>query len=148
MVPESDRDRALETLHDGFVDGAIGSDTLERRVYSVLAAETPATVRDAVRDLPVPPRRQLRRRPGSGYGLLSTLVGTRPMTIGRSSGCELVLSDDTVSRRHASLVRHGDAIVITDLGSTNGTRINGRRVTQAEVRPGDRVQLGLTQLGL
>ncbi|MEA2126851.1 MAG: hypothetical protein QOI80_3633 [Solirubrobacteraceae bacterium] len=149
MVPDRDRERALDALRDGYADGAIGPDTLESRVHTVLASDCWAGVRDAVSDLPLRPARSHRRRGGgSGYRLLETLVGTRPLTLGRSSTCELVLTDDTVSRRHATLVRDGDAIVITDLGSTNGTRINGRRVTQAELRPGDRIELGCTQLGL
>jgi hypothetical protein len=147
MVSDRDRERALRALRDGYAGGVIGLDTLERRVSTVLAADCRAAVSGATRDLPVRPRIR-RRRPGTGYRLLDTLVGDRPVTIGRSPGCELVLSDDTVSRRHATLARDGDAIVVTDLGSTNGTHINGRRVTQAQLRPGDRLQIGAVRLRL
>jgi pSer/pThr/pTyr-binding forkhead associated (FHA) protein len=54
-----------------------------------------------------------------------------------------VLSDTTVSRRHARITRHGEAWVLEDLGSLNGTRLNGWRVSEAvELRPGDRVSFG------
>ena len=75
-------------------------------------------------------------------GLLSGLVRSRPAMLGRSRACDLVLGDDSVSRRHAMLVREGDRIILTDLGSTNGTFVNGRQITEAEVQPGDRLRLG------
>ena len=68
--------------------------------------------------------------------------------IGRSSSCDFVIAHDSISRRHAMLTRDGDRVVITDLGSTNGTYVNGRWITQAEVLPGDRLQLGRLDLVL
>ena len=54
-----------------------------------------------------------------------------------------MLAEDLVSRRHAALSRDGERWVLRDLGSTNGTRVNGVRVVEdVEVRPGDRVNLG------
>ncbi len=52
-------------------------------------------------------------------------VGTEPLVIGRLPECGVVLADSNVSRRHAELRRAGDSVVLTDLGSTNGTRVNG-----------------------
>ena len=59
-----------------------------------------------------------------------------------------MLADDTVSRRHAELRVEEDCWVLRDLGSSNGTWVNGRRVIEAEVRPGDVVQLGASALRL
>jgi hypothetical protein len=66
-------------------------------------------------------------------------------TIGRSKGAECVLSDPNVSRRHAELRRTqtGDW-TIADLGSTNGIKVNGRRVSSSRLSPGDQVTLGTT----
>jgi pSer/pThr/pTyr-binding forkhead associated (FHA) protein len=74
--------------------------------------------------------------------LLTGLVGRRPAILGRSRACDLVLVDDSVSRRHAMVVWDGERIVLSDLGSTNGTFLNGRRIMRAEVQPGDRLRLG------
>jgi pSer/pThr/pTyr-binding forkhead associated (FHA) protein len=62
--------------------------------------------------------------------------------VGRASTCEVRLSDRTVSRRHAQLRRQGDRWRVVDLLSTNGTYVNGRRVSSAVVLPGDEVSFG------
>jgi pSer/pThr/pTyr-binding forkhead associated (FHA) protein len=62
--------------------------------------------------------------------------------IGRDEGCWLRLENTSVSRRHALVSRRGDACRIRDLGSTNGTLVNGAAVTVAELLPGDEVRLG------
>ena len=62
--------------------------------------------------------------------------------IGRSSGCQLVLADHTVSRRHAELFTEDGRWLLRDLDSSNGTWLNGRRIVEAEVRPGDVLHLG------
>src|SRR4051812_36238971 len=51
------------------------------------------------------------------------------MIIGRDPAADICLSDDGISRRHARLARHGGAILLTDLGSANGTYVNEQRVT-------------------
>jgi FHA domain/Domain of unknown function (DUF1707) len=64
-------------------------------------------------------------------------------TIGRTRDCDLCLSDLSVSRMHALLVRREDGWVLSDLGSHNGTRLNGWLVREAvRVRAGDRVEFG------
>jgi pSer/pThr/pTyr-binding forkhead associated (FHA) protein len=64
-------------------------------------------------------------------------------TIGRELACDLTLSDLTVSRWHASLSPADGGWLLADLGSTNGTRLNGWRVTgPMQVRPGDMVSFG------
>ena len=66
-------------------------------------------------------------------------------TIGRSKEAECVLGDPNVSRRHAELRRgQSGEWTIADLGSTNGIKVNGRRVSSARLGPGDQVTLGTT----
>lgn len=65
-------------------------------------------------------------------------------TLGRDELSELVLDDEGVSRHHALLIRAADTVTIQDVGSTNGTWVNGQQVRDArELHPGDRVQLGV-----
>ncbi|RME24034.1 MAG: FHA domain-containing protein [Deltaproteobacteria bacterium] len=67
--------------------------------------------------------------------------------IGRTSECDIVLADDDkVSRVHARLDWDGSSWVIVDLGSTNGTFVNGEQVTEKTLAPGDIVEIGDTRL--
>jgi hypothetical protein len=71
------------------------------------------------------------------------VVGDRGAIVGRSRQCEIVVEDPNVSRRHAELRPRGGSWVLTDLGSTNGSRVNGRPVEgPTVVRPGDEIELG------
>lgn len=75
------------------------------------------------------------------------IVGPAGATIGRSRQCDIVLSDPNVSRRHAEIRPRGGSWVLSDLGSTNGSRVNGRAVERTEVlKPGDELELGSTVL--
>jgi hypothetical protein len=80
-----------------------------------------------------------------GAGKRTVLSGSRVL-IGRSRECDIQLDDPNTSRRHAEVRRQGDAWVIADLGSTNGIKVNGARVAEAELQPGDEVTLGLVRL--
>ena len=64
------------------------------------------------------------------------------ITIGRGSGCDIVIDDATVSRSHVRLRVAGDNVGVDDLGSRNGTLVNGELVAQAELRPGDTITVG------
>jgi hypothetical protein len=147
-VSESTRNRAIARLQRGYAQGTLATETFERRVDLALTVDTPEALRQTIIDVqPAPVLERLRDwipRPArmASSGLLAGLASDRPALLGRSRACELVLSDDSVSRRHAMVVCEGDRIILTDLGSTNGTFVNGRRITQAEVRPGDRLRLG------
>ncbi|MBV9312024.1 MAG: FHA domain-containing protein [Solirubrobacterales bacterium] len=71
------------------------------------------------------------------------VVGPAGATLGRSRQCEVVLSDPNVSRQHAEVRPRGGSWVLTDLGSTNGTLLNGRRIDRPEViKPGDEIEVG------
>ena len=75
------------------------------------------------------------------------VVGPTGVTLGRSRQCDVVLSDANVSREHAEIRPRGDSWVLSDLGSTNGSRLNGRPVDGSEVvKPGDEIELGATVL--
>ena len=73
-------------------------------------------------------------------------VGADPVTIGRLPDCDIVLSDGNVSRRHAEVRRRDDAIVVVDLGSTNGTKVNGAGVKERALDDGDVITVGLSKL--
>jgi len=69
-------------------------------------------------------------------------------TIGRGTSCEIHLDDGRgkVSREHARITRRGSAVVIEDLASTNGTRVNGARITRKDLREGDLIEIGSFKL--
>jgi pSer/pThr/pTyr-binding forkhead associated (FHA) protein len=68
------------------------------------------------------------------------------IVIGRDPSCDLVLNDNRCSRRHAVLEDGPDGLVIQDAGSSNGLRVNGRRLERSRLRPGDIVSIGDTTL--
>jgi Protein of unknown function (DUF3662)/FHA domain len=71
------------------------------------------------------------------------VVGPTGATLGRGRQCDVVLSDPNVSRQHAEIRPRGGSWVLTDLGSTNGSRLNGRRIDGSEMlREGDEIELG------
>src|SRR5437667_6592496 len=69
-----------------------------------------------------------------------------PVTIGREEGNILRLNDERVSRFHAKVQQDNSDIILTDLESTNGTRVNGNVVQIRRLRPGDRIHLGRSLL--
>ncbi len=66
------------------------------------------------------------------------------VVIGRREGCDIVLTDDSISRKHARLDRRRDVYTIHDLGSTNGIKVNGDKITARELKSGDVLTLGVT----
>lgn len=71
---------------------------------------------------------------------------TAPLTIGREEGNALRLDDERVSRYHAKVQFDNGEIILTDLESTNGTKVNGNVVQIRRLRPGDRIGVGRTLL--
>lgn len=69
-------------------------------------------------------------------------IGDQPLVIGRSPDVGLVINDHNVSRRHAEIWRTADGIAIRDLQSTNGTFVNGHRITAVSLTPRDDVAVG------
>jgi hypothetical protein len=73
-------------------------------------------------------------------------VTTQRIVLGRSRACDVYVADLNVSRRHAELRQEGATYWIVDLGSTNGTVVNGKRVERERLRDGDRITLGSTEI--
>jgi hypothetical protein len=75
------------------------------------------------------------------------LVGPAGVTLGRSRQCDVVLNDPNVSRQHAEIRPRGGSWVLTDLGSTNGSSLNGRRIEGSEViKAGDEIEIGTSTI--
>jgi FHA domain/Domain of unknown function (DUF1707) len=164
---DADRDRALELLRDASADGRLSNDTFLTRIDAALHASSHEALDALVADL----------RPSRRVGdrLLRTIAHTssfarnaarswrlpwlqplrlpheadRALTIGRSPECDFVLSHPTISRRHAQLRRRQQGWELLDLGSTNGTRVNGWQLGAAQpVYPGDVVSFGALSLAV
>ena len=94
------------------------------------------------------------QQPGGGTRNVRLVSGdgrTYPLqmgstVIGRGDQASLRLPDVGISRRHARLDFDGAQVVLTDLGSTNGTMVNGQRVSAVALNPGDMIQIGTTTL--
>ncbi len=159
---DADRDDAISQLRERYAEGRLTHDTLDHRLESALQARYRDDLAQVLADLP--PRRTL----GStlqacwqrGRATVASLISSAPrpaparvllfpsgdqsrFTIGRDGGCDMVLPDPTVSRWHAGLKREASGWMLDDLGSTNGTRLNGWRVRAwVPVRDGDLVSFG------
>ena len=72
----------------------------------------------------------------------------REIVIGRSSDLDMVLVEDMVSRKHAKIVTDGKVVSIQDLGSTNGTFVNGEKVRNVQLKDGDRILVGTSIIKL
>jgi hypothetical protein len=100
----------------------------------------------APRKLEVPPETpQTSRAMLVGEGSRTILSGDR-LLVGRSRDCDLVLDDPNVSRRHMELRRDRAGWTAVDLGSTNGMKVNGRRVGEAPLEAGDEIAVGVSRL--
>ena len=72
----------------------------------------------------------------------------REIVIGRSSDLDMVLVEDMVSRKHAKIVTDGKVVSIQDLGSTNGTFVNGEKIRNVQLKDGDRILVGTSIIKL
>jgi hypothetical protein len=102
------------------------------------------TVAIAVESLPEPARLALRVRRGMPPDRMVAL--DRPVVVGRDPSCDLVLVDGRVSRRHLEIVPDGGTLRMRDLGSSNGTSLNGVPLETGEIGLGDVVTLGDSEL--
>jgi hypothetical protein len=153
---EHARGRTVSALQRGYAAGSLQTDTFSERVECALRTRSEGGLRRLTPDLPsstrwraalARARAALRLRAAAPLLDPSQLAAGR-IVIGRSAACELVLADDTVSRRHALLELDRGAWRLTDLGSSNGTWVNGRRAAEVEVRPGDELQFGAARFRL
>lgn len=129
----------VERASDPAVASAAAADFGHTMVYSPDRAprklETPLPVSE-----PTSERAML-----VGEGRRTILSGER-VVVGRSRDCDVVLDDPNVSRRHLELRRDRAGWTVVDLGSTNGMKVNGRRVEEAPLAPGDEIALGVSRL--
>jgi hypothetical protein len=70
------------------------------------------------------------------------VIGAKPLVIGRQSDCDIVINDANVSRRHAEIWRTSEGVAVRDLQSTNGTLVNGHKVTAVSLSPRDEIEIG------
>jgi hypothetical protein len=164
---DADRDRALAVLRDASADGRLSVGAFVIRVDAVLHAHTRREIADLLTD--VSSHRSVGDRVIRRVSAVSEFVrklqgswrtpwlaplclpvdSNRAQTIGRSPDCDLVISDPTVSRRHAQLRPRPHGWELVDLGSTNGTRLNGWRLGLAQsVKSGDVVTFGAISLAV
>jgi hypothetical protein len=73
-------------------------------------------------------------------------LGNQTVTMGRLPECEITLADPNSSRRHAEIRPRGNGWVVADLGSTNGTKVNGATITEHQLRDGDVIMIGTTRV--
>jgi hypothetical protein len=158
---DGDRDRALDELRDRAAEGHLSMETFVGRVDMALRARNRVELDELIADLPHRGRwrRRITEAVASVSDFTTRLQGAwrRPRlprlslpsdsriryVVGRGSACDLVLSDLTVSRVHAELRHEDDQWLLVDLGSLNGTRLNGwRLVGPAKVRTGDEIAFG------
>jgi hypothetical protein len=163
---DADRDQVVAELRDRYADGSLGQESFLFRVDEALRARWRRDLAQLLADLPAgrPSRAQaarmrlaragraIRRRlawhlpprsPSPPRRLMLPSGTKTAFTIGRDAACDLVLSDMTVSRSHAGLRREAGGWLLTDAGSTNGTRLNGWRVTEpVPLHAGDEVMFG------
>ncbi|MEU4606089.1 DUF1707 and FHA domain-containing protein [Kribbella sp. NPDC023972] len=155
---DAERDRALAILRDGAGSGRLSHDTFIRRMTFVLRAQSRGELAAATRDLPRDeprvvawvrgvlarvPRLTVVPPPVRLPGLALPPAGSATVRIGRGPGATLRMADISVSRFHAELRHVGDGWMLRDLGSMNGTFLNGLRITTpVRVRAGDHVRFG------
>lgn len=157
------RQQIVRRLNAAYAGGLLSEDTFIRRVDELFAATLvePAGVAGDLhlRASPQGWRSRLGDAVGAGLDRLaatsrvdrlapSTLLaldwsGSRTaLSIGRHRGCDIVLEQDDVSRRHALLRFRDGRWILQDLESTNGTFVNGVRVGRCELRAGDHLLVG------
>jgi pSer/pThr/pTyr-binding forkhead associated (FHA) protein len=126
-----------------------------RVIRAVWAEVAPARATAAPAPAAKAPRRPSGRKPAKGGDSLLVVEpreqkGQRyaldgEVTMGRAAGCTITLADNYASQHHARVFRRDDALHVEDLGSTNGTYVNGTKLTSPmPLKRGDRVKVGAT----
>jgi len=149
------RDRTALTLSRAAGEGLLSIDTLTWRLDGALGAKDVDTLDGLVGDLPWwlrPPSTLLRdlKRWLAGVEVidagrpepLTVPESLNVVVVGRASSCDVRFADQSVSRRHAQLRRQDEGWRVVDLLSTNGTYLNGRRISSALAFPGDELGFG------
>ncbi|MCG3150024.1 MAG: hypothetical protein PCFJNLEI_03491 [Verrucomicrobiae bacterium] len=71
-------------------------------------------------------------------------IGNQPVTVGRSEQADAQIKDDRISRLHCTVAVKDGVYFLTDLKSTNGTWLNNERITEAQLKPNDKIRVGQT----
>jgi pSer/pThr/pTyr-binding forkhead associated (FHA) protein len=106
-------------------------------IRTALPADAAAADLAETRQRTVPPKVVLRGVSGAQFGRIVPVRGR--LTIGRGSECDLSLDEPEMSRKHAMIENSGEGIYLRDLGSSNGTFVNGVQVRDAVLHPGDQI---------
>jgi hypothetical protein len=131
--PISGRTGLVDAPADGAGDGVARGGAGEPVATMVFAVPQPAV-----------PRARLRiHEPSGGTRVQGIGAG---LTLGRAADNDVVLRDERVSRHHGRIAGRRGSLVYSDLGSTNGTEVNGQRVTDVVLGAGDRIRMGETTL--
>jgi hypothetical protein len=139
------RHRLARTLNAAYAEGLLSEQTLAHRLDELFASaviDPRRLVGDLTRHVPRPRRRRRLRDDGAMLLGLDWSGAQDQLVIGRNPGCDVVIEDLSVSRWHVRLTFRDGSWVVQDLGSTNGTRCNGRYVGRCRLRPGDELALG------
>jgi pSer/pThr/pTyr-binding forkhead associated (FHA) protein len=139
-------------LRQGLLSGRLGTDTFVERVDAAYQAKTRDELEAVTGDLP-----RHRRVWQAIFARVATAVAPPPIplqppemregesrVLGRNPSCDYAIADATVSARHAELARTRGGWRIRDLGSRNGTRVNGWLVREQGLQTGDTIELGAT----
>ncbi len=161
-VPGASRDRLASTLNAAYASGLISDRTLAFRLDQVFHRRV-IDPRSLIGDLSRRQRSEsIRERISNSLTLMvndlhaalrptstpDALLGLdwgdqdQELIIGRGTACDIVIGHESVSRRHARLIRRDGAWILHDLGSTNGSFVNGSRIGRCSLQPGDDVWLG------
>lgn len=132
-----------------FVFFTVRTVAVRMRVPAAAREPKPARAQQASgpgKDAPKRPNVAIVRTGGKKVATVKLREGMR---MGRADDCELRPPDDYLSQHHARFIRRDGAWFVEDLGSTNGTKVNGRPLSgPIEVRAGDKIQAGTTELEL
>lgn len=163
LGPGARRQRLARTLNAAYAEGLLSERTLTYRLdllFAGVVIDPAGLVGDLTRGGSRKPRRRRalsslgslldRPRPRDGAGsrkpdillALDWSGGCEGLVIGRHPRCDVVIDNETVSRRHAQLTFRDGGWILQDLRSTNGTRLNGQHVGRCRLRPGDQLGLG------
>jgi hypothetical protein len=152
-IGDRERRRAERRLRASYLRGELSADTFEGRIAAALGAQRADELAPLADDLPGPLDR-LRLSIGrharhTGPALVAPRLdaGDR-LVLGRSHSCDVRFVESSVSRCHAELLRVGAGWLLVDRASTNGTWVNGVRVTRSRVADGDEIRLGTARVVL
>jgi FHA domain len=163
LRPGDARRRMERTLNAAYGDGLLSQQTLVQRLDLLfgsgvvdpaglvgdLTLRRPRRARPTLRDRVVAWLRQVVDGEEATPAPLLALDWTGAsdeLLVGRHDACDVMVSHPSVSRKHARLSFRDGHWVLRDLDSTNGTRVNGKRVVRCRLEPGDRLSLGSADL--